>query len=72
MDNPASIFADTINTIGSYANLSANECERFGMTWGCKPYCPVYERGECEIQADNKIFFKNKYDEIISDNTEGE
>ena len=37
MDNPASIFADTIYTIGSYANLSANECERFGMTWGCKP-----------------------------------
>jgi len=53
-------FADTINTIGSYANLSANECERFGMTWGCKSDCPVFERGECELQEENEIIFNNE------------
>lgn len=34
-------FANTINTIGDTANLSANECERYGMTWGCDGDCPV-------------------------------
>lgn len=42
------MFANTINELGSHTNLSANECERFGMTWGCSIECPVFERGECK------------------------
>lgn len=37
--------------------LMANECERFGMTWGCREYCPVFECGECQIQEENKAIF---------------
>ncbi|MFA6832077.1 MAG: hypothetical protein WCR36_07390 [Bacteroidaceae bacterium] len=40
----------------------ANECERFGMTWGCKPGCPVFEHGECEMKEENeKIFEEETY-----------
>ena len=53
-------FADTLMTTGQYANLSANECERFGMVWGCAPDCPVYERGECENQEENKLMFQQQ------------
>ena len=41
-------FAQTINELTMSSNLSASECETFGMTWGCKPDCPVFERGECK------------------------
>lgn len=43
-------FANTINTIGDTANLSANECERYGMTWGCDGDCPVFRRGGCKME----------------------
>lgn len=43
-------FANTINAIGDTANLSANECERYGMTWGCDDGCPVFRRGECKME----------------------
>jgi len=55
--NSKMLFANTINGIGDHVNLSANECERFGMTWGCREDCPVYLRGECEIQEENRILF---------------
>jgi len=42
------MFSETINLLGNHANLSANECENFGMTWGCKGDCPVFERGDCK------------------------
>ena len=29
-------------------NLSANECERYGMTWGCDENCPALSKGKCE------------------------
>lgn len=51
------LFANTIADLGSYATHFENECERFGMTWGCKPDCPVFERGECELQEENEKFF---------------
>ena len=50
-------FANTMAELGGYSPM-ANECERFGMTWGCREDCPVYERGECEIQEENKLFFE--------------
>lgn len=47
------MFANAISELGSSSNLSANECERFGMTWGCQPDCPVFERGDCKIGLEN-------------------
>ena len=43
-------FANTINTIGDTSNLSANECERYGMTFGCDGGCSVFQRGECKLE----------------------
>ena len=37
-----------------------NGCEKFGMIWGCKPDCPVFERGECELQEENEKMFKKE------------
>ena len=55
-------FAETLYELGCDGNHMANECERFGMTWGCKPDCPVFERGECEMQEENeKIFEEETY-----------
>lgn len=44
----------------SHATLFENECEKFGMTWGCKQDCPVFERGECELQEENEEFFEEE------------
>lgn len=44
----------------SHATHFESECEKFGMTWGCRPDCPVFERGECELQEENEEFFENE------------
>lgn len=62
-------FANSLSDLNGIS-LFANECERFGMTWGCKEYCPVYERGECEIQEENKKMFEKYYNETYG-NTNG-
>ncbi len=60
--NLRSIFADTIHELNDN-NLSANECERFGMTWGCRINCPVFERGECkDVFSENIIQFSKRGD----------
>ena len=46
-------FANEIN-----GTRLGDECHRFGITWGCQPDCPVFERGECEIQEENKKKFE--------------
>lgn len=33
--------------------VGMNECYQFGMTWGCRPDCPAFIRGECDIKEDN-------------------
>lgn len=53
-------FARTINDYGDSAFLGMTECEYFGMTYGCRSDCPVYVKGECEIQEENKLIFKTK------------
>lgn len=44
-----------------YSCLIANECETFGMTYGCACDCPVFVRGECEdcFIENIKMFIKN-------------
>lgn len=59
-----SLFADTTYYFGCDGNFSANECERFGMTWGCKPDCPVFERGDCKDVAYENIEMFIAHDEI--------
>jgi hypothetical protein len=42
------LFANTITDLCSHATHFENECERFGMTWGCREDCPALEKGNCE------------------------
>lgn len=32
--------------------LGMNDCERYGMTWGCDIDCPVLRAGKCELAED--------------------
>ncbi len=44
-----------------YDNFAlGNECHRFGIISGCKPHCPVFERGECHAQKENELMFIEK------------
>jgi hypothetical protein len=69
--NNKSMFANTINGIGDHANLSANECERYGMTWGCDGDCPVFSRGDCKIEdipaMRDSILNTNRFDDYDID-----
>ena len=38
-------------------NGGANECIQFGINAGCAPECPVFMRGDCEMQAENAALF---------------
>jgi hypothetical protein len=53
---------DFANTLANYSGEShmMNDCERFGMTWGCRPDCPVFEKGKCELQEENTVLFKKE------------
>lgn len=55
--NIQAIFAETINNIGSNTGHMTSECENFGMTYGCKPECPVFMEGRCELQEENQKKF---------------
>ncbi len=57
--NARESFANTINELDNGMPKTGNECFKFGITWGCKPDCPVFERGECEQQKDNEQYFKD-------------
>lgn len=62
-ENNSMMFANTINEIGSFGVVGASECQNFGSTWGCRSHCPVFERGGCEIQQENELFF-NQHSEL--------
>lgn len=51
------LFAETINDLSKHSGRMESECENFSTTWGCKPDCPVFERGECELQEENEEKF---------------
>ena len=42
-------FANEIYYLGADGYYMANECERYGMTWGCDGDCPVFRRGDCKM-----------------------
>ena len=43
--------------LGASAYCALGECGRFGIVSGCAPECPVFERGECELQKENEEQF---------------
>jgi hypothetical protein len=40
--------------------VNASTCHSEGITHGCVPTCPVFEKGECEFQKENEIKFIDK------------
>ena len=44
-------------------NGGGDECIRFGINDGCHPECPVFQRGECEMQAENEAIFAEQSDD---------
>ena len=46
-------FANEMAEAGGYVHTS-NECEKFGMTWGCRGDCPVFSRGDCKIPCESR------------------
>lgn len=61
MDNEKAVFAKTILSLDNYlSDSNMNECERYGIVWGCDEDCPVYQEGTCKLQEENrKMFLKN-------------
>lgn len=52
MANAKIDFANTLAlSLGTTAASIMTDCEKFGMSYGCKPDCPQLERGECEIYS---------------------
>lgn len=51
------MFSDTISELDFCPARMESECEKFGFVWGCKSDCPVFERGECELQEENEEKF---------------
>lgn len=58
--NDKTMLAFTLSELGSNSYLSMSECEKFGMTFGCREDCPVFERGECELQEELEENFKEE------------
>lgn len=50
-------FASMLTRGGDHGFKGASECECWGMSYGCTPDCPVFERGQCEIQEENSKIF---------------
>jgi hypothetical protein len=49
-----------------YDNFAlGDECHRFGIIAGCKPNCPVFERGDCKNRDDVLKSFQEQNDERI-------
>jgi hypothetical protein len=53
-------FANEIacRDLGVMASCVMNDCEKFGMMYGCRIDCPVLQDGKCELQdAENKELY---------------
>lgn len=62
MENNKSDFA---NTLADTVYLGMNDCERYGMTWGCDIDCPVLQAGKCELKDfENKELYQEYLDLI--------
>ena len=52
-------FAYTLNELNDGIAKTGDECFNYGITWGCDMDCPVFQRGECELQKENERIFGN-------------
>lgn len=52
-------FSNTLSDLSGATHMM-NECEKYGMTYGCDVDCPVLRAGECELQdSDNKELYQS-------------
>lgn len=51
------MFANTLDDLDQRSGHMGDECFRYGSTWGCQPDCPIFARGECELQKENEEMF---------------
>ena len=58
MKNNKENLSNTLADLQGTAHMM-NDCEKYGMTYGCDVDCPVLQAGECELQdTDNKDLYK--------------
>jgi len=60
MTNTKMMLAEILTENDNHSGHFESECFKFGSTWGCRIDCPVFERGECEMQEENEELFANK------------
>lgn len=59
-------FANEIMELSDTSYL-ANDCERYGMAWGCDMDCPVFRNHKCEQRFDeNKQMYKDYLQELTA------
>ena len=49
----------TLNEAGPHGFITSSECHNYGSVSGCDEECPVFIRGECEIQEENEKLFNS-------------
>jgi len=54
----AAMLANTLADVDNKLPRGTSECFNFGSCWGCRPSCPVFQRGECEIEKEVVEQFK--------------
>ena len=54
-------FAIALNNNDNGMPKITDECFLYGSISGCDKYCPVFQKGQCELQEENqKIFDKEE------------
>ena len=54
----AAMLANTLADLDYRLPRGTSECFNFGSCWGCRPDCPVFQRGKCEIEKEVVEQFK--------------
>ncbi len=47
-------LGEFLNRSGPNGFITSSECHNYGSVSGCDDECPVFCRGECEIQEENE------------------
>ena len=50
-------FGRALNEAGPNGFITSDQCHNYGSVSGCDSDCPVFVRGECEIQEENVEHF---------------
>ena len=60
MKNNKLMFSETLNSLDNGMPNVTDECFNYGILGGCDENCPVYKRGECELQEEVQESIKKK------------